>query len=240
MSDASAAPVGAAPVGTAPDTPELRVEVLSVGPEPFAAIPTLRFHLQVECTGGVLVQSILLTTCIRIEVARRRYDAATRTRLADLFGDESRWGTTLRDLTWGQITTTVPPFEGATEVDLSLPCTLDLELGVGKYFEALRDGEVPLRLLFRGTVFYRDPDQQLRAVQIPWDLEAACRLALSSWRELVESYYGDTRWLRIRRSCLERLQAYRARRGLPGWEETIDALLERSAPAAAEEAEWTS
>lgn len=234
MSDASSSPPGTAPV-----VPELAVQVLNVAPEPFAAIPTVRFHLRLECAGGVFVQSILLTTSIRIEVARRRYDAATRRRLADLFGDESRWSTTLRDLTWGQITTTVPPFEAATEVDVVLPCTVDLELGVGKYFEALRDGEVPLCLLFRGTVFYRDRDQ-LRAVQIPWDVEAACRLAVASWRELVESYYGDTRWLRIRSSSLERLQAYRARRGLGGWDETIEALLESSAPAAAEEIGWTS
>lgn len=231
---------GPRPADTAPGGPELAVQVLSVAPEPFAAVPTLRFHLRVDCAGDVLVQSILLTTSVRIEVARRRYDAATRRRLADLFGDESRWSTTLRDLTWGQITTTVPPFEAATEMDLMLPCTVDLELGVGKYFEALRDGEVPLRLLFRGTVFYHDREQQLRAVQIPWDLEAACRLPLSCWRELVESYYGGTGWLRIRSSTLERLQAYRARRGLGGWDETIDALLESSAPAAAGEAGWTS
>lgn len=235
MSDAPSAPAG-----TTPAAPELAVQVLSVVPEPFTAVPTLRFRLGVECAGEVLVQSILLTTSIRIEVARRRYDAGTRRRLADLFGDESRWSTTLRDLTWGQITTTVPPFEAATEIDLMLPCTVDLELGVGKYFEALRDGDVPLRLLFRGTVFYHDRERQLRAVQIPWDLEAACRLPLSSWRDLVESYYGDTCWLRVRSSSLERLQAYRARRGLGGWDETIDALLESSAPAAAEEAGWTS
>lgn len=236
MSDGSAEAVP-----TTPAAPELQAQVLSLEGEPFAAIPTLRLRVRVECDGDVSVQSILLTTLIRIEVARRRYDGATRRRLVELFGDESRWATTLRDLTWTQITTTVPPFVGGTEVDLSLPCTLDLEVGAGKYFDALSDGEVPLRLLFRGTIFYREGDRQLRAAQIPWDLEAVCRLPVSCWQQLIRSYYGDSRWLRLRRSSLELLQAYRARRGLGGWDETIQALLEESAAAAAaEEAGWTS
>lgn len=230
-----------APASVTQGPPELRAQVVGVEAEPFAALPTLRFRLLLECAGDTFVQSVLLTTSIRIEVARRRYDPATRRRLQELFGEESRWATTLRDLTWAQITTTVPSFRAGIEVDLSLPCSVDLELGVGKYFDALRDGEVPLRLLFRGTIFYFERDQRLRAVQIPWDLEAACHLPVACWQELVERYYGDMRWLRLRRSSLDRLQAYRARRALGGWDETIQALLEESTPPAVrEEARWTS
>ena len=49
----------------------------------------------------------------------------------------------------------VQGFTGTTEVDLPMPCTYDFEVTGSKYLHALRDGFVPLLLLFSGTVFTR-------------------------------------------------------------------------------------
>ena len=46
-------------------------------------------------------------------------------------------------------------FTGDVEFDLPVPCTYDFEVAAAKYLHALRDGEVPLRVLFSGTVFTR-------------------------------------------------------------------------------------
>ena len=47
----------------------------------------------------------------------------------------------------------VPGFTGSTELDLPVPLTYDMEIGATRYFAGLEDGEVPLLLLFSGTVF---------------------------------------------------------------------------------------
>ena len=47
----------------------------------------------------------------------------------------------------------VAGFAGETEVDLPVACTYDFEVAAAKYLHALGDGEVPLLLLFSGTVF---------------------------------------------------------------------------------------
>ena len=66
----------------------------------------------------------------------------------------------------------VQGFTGATEVDLPLPCTYDFEVAAAKYLHALRDGDVPLLLLFSGTVFTRGATG-FAVEQVPWDCEAA-------------------------------------------------------------------
>ena len=52
----------------------------------------------------------------------------------------------------------------------------DFEVAAAKYFHALRDGEIPLLLLFSGTVFYRGDDGML-VDQIPWDREVSATMA---------------------------------------------------------------
>jgi hypothetical protein len=206
--------------------PELAFAVDGVDPVPFAAVPTLGFHVGVARTAGAPVRSMLLTTSIRIAVALRSYDAAARERLVELFDTPDRWATTLRPLTWAQVTTTVPAFEERAVVDLPVPCTPDLEVGVTKYFDALGDGDVPLELLFRGTAFFAGPDGRLSAVQIPWEAEAAFRLPVAAWHDLMRRYYDGTAWLRVASETMRRLRAHRDRHGLAGWDATIDALLD--------------
>ena len=47
----------------------------------------------------------------------------------------------------------VPPFNGRTWW-IAVPCTFDFNVAATKYFAGLEEGELPLDLLFSGTVFY--------------------------------------------------------------------------------------
>src|SRR5436853_141676 len=82
---------------------------------------------------------------------RRAYEETEQEGLADLFGAPARWATTLKPLLWTQLGATVPAFAGETRFELQVPCTVDLNVASGKYFQSLASGAVPLLLLFSGT-----------------------------------------------------------------------------------------
>ena len=88
-----------------------------------------------------------------IEPQRRRYEPAEQARLVELFGDAPRWGETLRPFLWTHVGTVVTGFTATTEIDLPITCTYDFEVAAAKYLHGLDDGEIPLLLLFSGTVF---------------------------------------------------------------------------------------
>jgi hypothetical protein len=213
------------PVTRPGSAPELSFAVTGAGPLERAAVPTLRFGLRIDA-GEATVRSILLHVQLQIAARRRRYDKAATERLFDLFGQPERWGSTLRTLPWARLTQAVPPFTGSTEVELALPCTYDFEVVASRYLDALPDGDVPIELLFSGTVFYAGDGGLLQAGQIAWDREVEYRLPVSVWRETMELYYPGQTWLRLRRESFERLERYRASKGLNGLDETIDSLLE--------------
>jgi len=208
--------------------PALAFAVTGAEPERFAAVPTLRFGLRITRTGGGPVRSVSLTTTIRIDVARRRYDDRTRQALSELFGEPERWGTTLRPLSWTQTTVAVPPFDGATTVGLAVPCTYDTELAVTKYLRAVRDGDVPLDFLFNGTVFFQGTDGRLRTAQISWAEDAAYRLPADLWHGLIDRYFAGSPWLRLSRETHDRLDAYRTRQVFGTWDDTINSLLDQA------------
>jgi hypothetical protein len=189
----------------------------------FAAAPTLAFTLRLESDRPV--RSLALNVQVRIVPTRRTYGAEDERRLVELFGPPERWGDTLRSFLWTNATLLVPPFDGATTVELPVTCTYDLEVAAAKYFHGLRDGEVPLELLFSGTVFYLD-DGLLQTAQIPWELEAQFRLPVRTWREAIDVLFPGTAWLRVRQDVFDRLAAYKASRMLPTWEATLDELLD--------------
>jgi hypothetical protein len=204
--------------------PRLAWRVAGVREQHLAVVPTLDFRLAIDCAGGVPVRSIALSTSIRLAVPERDYDEPTRRRLLGVFGTPEQWAASLHDLVWAQPTVIVPPFTGHTEVALPVPCGSDMDLAAVSYLHALRDGDVPLRFLFSGTVFYQ-ADGQLRAAQVPWDAEASFPLPAECWHRLRARYFGDHRWLRLPVDSLDRLHAYRAEHAYPSWEATIDALL---------------
>jgi hypothetical protein len=191
----------------------------------FAVAPTLALKLHITDSGEEPVHAVMLDCQVRIEAPRRRYVPAERERLGDLFGDPSRWSQTLRSLLWTHASVNVPPFAGSVLVDLRLPCTYDFNVQVTKYFDSLEDGEVPLTLLFSGSVFFAGPGGALQVERVSWSKEASYRLPVRVWREVIDHYYPNTAWLNLHKDVFDRLAAYKARRGLPTWEQALEALL---------------
>jgi hypothetical protein len=118
----------------------------------------------------------------------------------------------------------VPPFEGSIEIDLPVACSYDFEVASAKYLQSLDDGEIPLLFLFSGTVFAK-AENGFRVEQIPWEKEAAFRLPVKVWREVMEAYFPGCTWLRLRRESLDALQRYKAEHALFTWDDVVGALL---------------
>lgn len=203
---------------------ELGFECLRVDPQRYAAAPTLLFRLRITDTAGEPVHALALRCQIRIEPIRRRYSDAEADLLTGLFGDRARWGDTMRPIQLATESVLVPGFTGVTEVELAVPCSYDLEVAAGKYFHALDDGVVPLLMLFSGTVFVADREG-FRVEQVPWDREATCRMPVTVWRELMDLYFPESGWLRLRRDTLDDLLRYQARHAIPTGDAALASLL---------------
>jgi hypothetical protein len=204
--------------------PEVDFAVTGAARVEHAAVPTLRFALRVSADAPV--RSVLLDVQIRIAARRRAYDAAAHDRLFELFGPVRDWGTTLRTLLWTRTTLVVPAFTGETTVDLDVPCSYDLEVAASRYLDALSGGDVPLELMFSGSVFYAE-DGRLQTVRLSWEKEAAYALPVRVWKETMERYFNGTAWLRLRKDSFDRLSAFKSRHALATWDDALDVLLER-------------
>ena len=205
--------------------PELAVGVLDAAPLEYAAAPTLGFALEIATAGDVAVRSILLDVQLQIAARRRPYDEREQTTLFELFGAPRDWGTTLRTLLWARSTLVVPPFTGRTVVDLPIVCSYDLDVAASRYFDALAGGDVPLELLFSGTIFYGGPGGGLQAARIPWDLEAEYRLPVAVWRAALDRHFPGTAWLRLGREAFDALKTYRSQHGHITWDAAVAELL---------------
>jgi len=207
--------------------PDLRFQIESASVVPFAAIPMLAFQLQIRnAMADEKIHTIALRCQIQLEVTRRRYVPQEQERLLDLFGQPDRWSQTLRNLLWTHANAVVPVFAGAnTMVDLQVPCTFDFNVAATKYFEALTDGEIPLLMLFSGTVFYAPPDSPLQVAPISWEQEARYKLPVQLWRKMMESYYPNSVWINLRRDIFDRLYLYKMQHGIPTWEEVLEQML---------------
>ena len=216
--------------------PDLSFQIQGAEVIPYAASPMLAFKLCVEnADAEEPIQSVALRCQIQIEATRRKYDAGEQERLLDLFGEPERWSQTLRAMLWTHASVTVPPFQGSTLVDLPVPCTFDFNVAGAKYFAGLESGEVPLNLMFSGTIFYQCGDGALQVEQIPWDREAKYRLPVQVWKEMMDIYYPNSAWLCLRRDVFDRLSQYKMRRGIPTWEQALEGIL-----AAVQESESTA
>ena len=208
--------------------PDLDFAVESAEVLEYAAVPSLLFKLRIENLEEEPIRSVALNTQIRIAATQRHYDAEEQERLLELFGEPSRWKATLRSLLWTHTVLQVTQFSGSTVADMPVPCTYDLEVVVAKYFYALEDGEVPLEFLFSGTVFYTGQDGRLQVERISWEKEAEFRLPVRLWKEMMEHYFPNSAWIRLRRDAFDRLYDYKIRKGLPTWEAAVEALLRAS------------
>jgi hypothetical protein len=198
--------------------------LLDVFAEPYAVAPQLTARLRIEEATGQTIHAIALRCQVRIEPQRRRYDAGEQQGLVGLFGERDRWIDTLKPFLWMQCNTTVQGFTDVTEVDLVLPCTYDFDVIGSRYLHALDAGTVPLTLLFSGTVFTKGANG-FGVQQVPWDCEARYDMPVSVWRQMIESYFPNTGWIRLEHEVLTRLADYRASHGLTTWEETVQTLL---------------
>jgi len=203
---------------------DLAFTVLDIGPEPYAAAPNLLARLRITESTGQPVHTIALRCQVQIDPRRRAYSGQEKTDLADLFGAPSRWGETLRPVQWMQTSTMVPGFTGAVEANLPLPCTYDFDVAAAKYLQTLDGDDVPLTLLFNGTVFTRGVSG-FGVEQIPWHLEASYRMPVRVWRELMDAHFPNTGWIRLDRETLRRLGRFRSARALTDWGQVFDALL---------------
>ena len=206
--------------------PDIDFEVVGAEAVPYAAAPLLNLKLRLtNKDADEQIQNVMLRCQINLEVARRAYSDAEKARMFELFGESERWGQTLKSMLWTHSNVVVQPFTDTTEVDLPVNCTFDFNIAATKYFDGLEAGEIPLLLLFSGTMFYRDEWNDLQIGQISWNKEANFRLPVKIWQEMMEHYYPNSAWLNLQRDTFEKLQNYKMRRGLPTFEQALETLL---------------
>lgn len=202
---------------------DIDFDVLGAAPDPYAAAPTLLFRIGLTETTGTPVHSVALRAQLRIEPQKRRYSPDEEDRLLAIFGETPRWGDTLKPFLWAHASTMVSGFTGAAEVDLPVTCTYDFEVAAAKYLHALGDGDVPLVLLFNGTIF-----SGAGVEPVPWHKECQYRMPARVWRQVMDLYFPDSGWIRLRRDALDDLEHFKATRALATWEQAIETLLKES------------
>jgi hypothetical protein len=196
-------------------------------PEPYAAGPSLLFDLRIREDSGRRVHSVALKTQIRIEPRGRTYTAEESAKLVDLFGEPSRWGETLNALQFAQVGSTVTGFTDEITVPIAVPLTYDLDIAATKYFHGLTEGEIPLLMLFSGTVYYAAPGG-VQIGLVSWHEEAAFRLPVATWRAAMDEHFPGAAWVRVSTRTLDALSAYRSERVIPNWDDTFERLLKEA------------
>jgi hypothetical protein len=61
--------------------------------------------------------------------------------------------------------------------------------------------------------------------QISWNQEANFQLPVTIWQEMIDHYYPNSAWLRLRRDTFDRLLEFKTLNGIASWEEAVDRLL---------------
>lgn len=210
---------------------ELQFVVLDAQPAAQLASPGIVFRLRISRSGGGRVHALLLRMQVQLDARRRRYRADEQVRLYELFGEPSMWDRTVRTIEWAHVSIAVPSFDGAIDIDVPVACTYDLDVASAVYLHALRDGDVPLTCLFRGTVFTGSRGA-LAVEPIQCDGEAVFRMPVRLWREAMDRFFPGGGWIRLRQDTIDRLQALRGQLACVTWDDTIDTLLQGAqAPA---------
>jgi uncharacterized protein DUF6084 len=207
--------------------PDVGFKIEGAEPAKFSASPQINFKLRLNnADPSEAIHSVVLRCQIQLEVTRRRYTAEEQRKLHDLFGEPERWSQTLRNLLWTHVNVNVPPFQGETVIDLPVPCTFDFNVGATKYFHGLADGQVPLCVMFSGTVFYVRDGSALQVAPISWDKEARFNLPVKVWHDMMDTYYPNSAWIRLSRDIFDRLYDYKVRHGIPTWEQALGRMLQ--------------
>lgn len=212
------------PAGIGRDQVDLDFACAGVVADRYAASPTVLLRMRATAPPGARVHAVALRCQVRVEPVRRHYSDPEAAKVVDLFGDRSRWGQTMQPLQLAFLSQVLPGFTGETDFDLPLPLSYDVEVAAHKYLAGLEDGEVPLLLLFSGSVFTGSVGSIVVA-PVPWHKETTARLPVAVWREAMDAHFPGQAWLRLGRSTYDRLAVYRGGHGLVGWDDVLDRLL---------------
>jgi hypothetical protein len=211
--------------------PELHFQIEGAEALAHAAAPLIALKLRItNLPVTEAIHTLTLRCQVQIEPAKRRYAPEEQKKLLDLFGEPERWSRTLKPLLWMNTSVAVPAFTDNLLVDLQLPCTFDFNVAATKYFHALNNGEIPVCVMFSGTVFYSSADGALQIAQVPWDREANFRLPVAIWKEMMDLHFPNTAWLCLQRDAFEQLYEYKMRHGIPTWEQAIVRALAAEQP----------
>jgi len=214
-------------MGTVPTAaPEIELDCVDVLATPYSAGPTVTLRMRAVEHTGVRLHALALRCQVRVEPLRRSYDDAESARVADLFGERERWGSSMHPLQlafWSQI---LPGFSGETIFDIDLPISYDVEVAAHKYLSALGSGCSPLLLLFSGQSFTVDGAGRLAVQPLPWHTETTARLPVEVWRAAMDAHYPGQAWFRVSRDTYDRLAERRSALGVAGWDPLFDDLLE--------------
>ena len=184
-------------------------------PEPHAAVPTIMFRLRVdEADGG---SGPRRWPCAARSASSRSAAATARARRSSSTSSSARrpsgatrcapsCGPTCRRRSAGS---TARP---SSTCPSSAPTTS--RWPAAKYLHALGDGEIPLILLFSGTVFTQGR-AGLRGRTALVVAEASYRLPVAVWRAMMDLYFPNSGWLRLSRDTLDALQRFKASRACP-------------------------
>jgi hypothetical protein len=209
--------------------PDLSFSVESAAAIPFAAAPTIALKLRItNADPAETIHTVVLRCQIQLEVARRSYSPAEQAQMLELFGAPERWGQTLRSMLWTHASVVVPSFTESTQADLLIPCTFDFNVAATKYFHGLASGDIPLLIMFSGTVFYAGPDGALLVAPISWDKETKFRLPVAVWKDMMDAYYPNSVLLSLPRDLFERLHQYKMTHASGTWEQAFESLLAES------------
>jgi hypothetical protein len=207
--------------------PDLSFEIVSAGPARDMITPAVSFEMRVvNQPAEQMIHAVLLRCQVQVEVARRPYTPQEKEQLRELFDDPSRWSDTLRPLTWINLSVNVPEFTGNTVYPLVIPCSSDFSTATAKYFHAIDGGHVPLTFLFSGSVFYRSEQGALQVAPISWNKEGRFRLAVDTWKAIMDLHHPDAVTLNVRRDIFDELRRLKARLGLASFDETIQHMIE--------------
>ncbi|MBV9086713.1 MAG: hypothetical protein JOY79_04460 [Acidobacteriaceae bacterium] len=212
--------------------PDLRFQVEGAAATPNAAVPQISFQVRVTNSEPEPIHSIALRVQVQIDPVRRRYTPVEQEHLKELFGEPERWSKSLHPLLWTNANVTVTGFTGNAVIDVPAPCTFDFNVAMTKYIYGLEEGELPVSLMFSGTVFHAGRIG-LQVAQIPWDRDATFRLPVRVWKEMMDSYYPNVAWICLHRDVFDRVAEYKARHSLVTWEQAFERMLGLAAEAKA-------
>jgi hypothetical protein len=197
----------------------LTFSIVGARPKARSVSPAIAFRLRI--TSPASVEAMVLRVDVCVEPQWREYSGDEQVLLEDLFGRPERWGTTLRMLRWADVPLTVTAFECETETDVIVPCTYDFEGSATRFFHALLDGEIPVRFLFSGTVFYAGASG-FSCERVPWSAEAGYRVPVALWHEAMRACYGDYALIRVSADTLRTLHRLRSLSGAIGWDDFFE------------------